>query len=111
MIFWLEDEERYKYLIDQVKNHNIVEEKHDFKLSLRLINRISNYHRCPPNFISKIERILRYFKADIHKYLTNTEIFEILKENKRVLLFLFDEKIIVIDKHIVSRITSDKVNI
>lgn len=76
LIFWLEDEERYKYLIDQVKNQNIVEEKHDFKISQSLINRISNYHRCPPNFISKIERILRYFKADIHKYFINTEFFK-----------------------------------
>ncbi len=45
-------------------------------------------------------------KQDLQKYFTNSEIFEIFKNNKRILLFLIEGRVIIIDEYIVSRITS-----
>ena len=40
------------------------------------------------------------------KYFTNSEIFNIFQSNKRILLILFDEKIINIDKYIAAKINN-----
>ena len=38
------------------------------------------------------------FEVEIKKYYTNLQIFNIFKSNKRILLFLYDEQIIIFDK-------------
>ena len=47
-------------------------------------------------------------KEKITKLFSNNEIFEIFKNNKRILLFLIEEKIILIDENFKSTITSHK---
>ena len=78
-----------------------------FLLSLmHLISKIvNNFHRFP-NFFAKIERILLFFKEDLKKYMSNSEIFNIFKSNKRILLFLIEQQLIIIDEYIVKKITN-----
>ena len=72
---------------------------------MHLISKIeNNYHRFP-YFFSKIERILLFFKESVKKYFSNSEIFNIFKSNKRILLFLIEQRIIVIDEYIAKKIT------
>lgn len=66
----------------------INEDKHELRLFLRLINEISNNHQRASNLINKIEKILDQIQKDIKKYFTNSQIFELFKENLRILLFL-----------------------
>ena len=67
------------------------------------------HHRFPNFFFSKIERILQFFKKDIRKYFSNSEIFNIFAGNKRILLFLIEQQIIIIDEYISKKIaTTDK---
>ena len=66
----------------------INEDKHELRLFLRLINEISNNHQRSSNLINKIEKILDQIQKDIKKYFTNSQIFELFKENLRILLFL-----------------------
>ena len=73
-----------------------------------MINKISDNHQRVFNFIEKIERILKLLKADINKYFTNLEKFELFEGNKRILLFLIEEKIITIDETIFSRLASEE---
>ena len=59
---------------------------------LHLILKISNNYHCKRAFFNKIERIFLYYKDQITTNLTNFEIFNIFKSNKRILLFLHDQK-------------------
>lgn len=97
-----ESEHNYEDFLKFIADQKVVEDKYEFKLFLRLISRISNNHKRVHNFIGKVERILRHFTKDIQNYFSNSEIFGFFKDNKRILLFLIQEKMIIIDEFIVS---------
>ena len=81
--------------------------QHDVRLFLRLLLKVANnHHRCP-NFFSKIDRILKYFSDDIKKY-KKDEIFRLFQSNKRLLLFLIEEKILPVDEYFGKQICSNK---
>ena len=104
----LDVEDKYDNFINLISTQQIIKEKHEFKALLQLIGSIANNHHRAWNFISKVERVLRQFKQDLQKYFSNSEIFDIFKDNKRILLFLLEEKLMAIDEYIFSIMTSDK---
>lgn len=112
LLEFLEDESdsdgQFELIIQNITNQNIFKDHHEFKSLLYLISNIGNYHHRTRNFIKKIEQILRHYKAEIAKYFSNSEIFQIFQNNKRILLFLFQEKIITINEYIISQIKSYK---
>ena len=71
---------------------------------------VSNNHYRTNNFFDKIGKIINIFKADIINFFSNQEIFQIFQENKRLLLYLIDEKIMVIDKAIFDIIAKRRTN-
>ena len=101
-------EENYEVFVKTITEQKINEDIYQLKSVFQLINKIGcNHQRCY-RFINKIEAVLKHFKKDMLQYFTNSEIFEIFKDNKRILLFLFQEKIIIIDEYIVSQLTCDE---
>ena len=103
-------EENFENLIQIIKDQQIAEERYDFKEFLHLIDKIMNNHKRVNNFLNKIERILQHIKSKITEYFSNDEIFEIFKYNKRILLFLVEEKIMTFNEYIVSEITRNEFN-
>ena len=102
-------EENYQNLMMMIiKNQNIRENKYELKEFLHLLLKISNNHYRNKDFFSKYEQILTQFKDDMIKNFSNLELFDIFKRNKRILLFLIEEKIINIDQSIVNVLTNDK---
>ena len=99
-------EDKYNNFINIVSTQQIINEEHEFKALLKLIGNIGNDHHRAPNFICKLERLLRHFKQGLQKYFSNSEIFKIFKYNKRILLFLLEEKMMIIDEYIFSIITT-----
>ena len=101
-----------KYIIQNltliIDKYQICLKKHVFSIFLRLISKISNNHHRGHNFISKLERILINYKKIIIQNFTNMEIFKIFKGNKRILLFLLEEKIIIMEKDIVEKFFTNK---
>ena len=97
-------EENLLILKDIFNNSKISNSQYDLLSLLHLISKIGNNFHHFPNFFSKIERILLIFKIDIKKYFSNSEIFNIFRSNKRILLFLIEQKIIAIDEYIVKKI-------
>lgn len=98
------DDENFSNLIKLFDDLKIREDKHILKQLLYLITRISgNYHRGP-NFFHKLEQILNFFKNEIKKYFSNLEIFNIFKSNKRILLLLIEENIMIFDEKIAKTI-------
>ena len=75
-------------------------------LFLHLLTKISDNHHRIPDFFDKIGRILQVFQVDIKKYYKNSEKFNIFKSNKRILLFLNEQKIMIVDKYITKKIVT-----
>lgn len=100
-------EDKYDDLVNLITSH-IKKDKNEFRCLLELISCICNNHNRSYNLINKIEQLLTHFKADIQKYFMNSEIFDFFKDNKRILLLLIENEIILIDEYIFSKITSTK---
>lgn len=96
------DEEIYQNIINLLNDNKVHGDRQRIKLILHLIAQIIDNHHRLANFFEKIEQILFLFKSDIKKYFRNWEIFSIFKNNKRILLFLIDEKILNVDNHIIN---------
>lgn len=109
---FLEDDENAKekfrslnLILEDIK---IRDNKNDLRLFLHHIASVcANNHRGK-NFFSKIECVLQIFKEELKKYYTNSEIFNIFKGDKRILLFLIKEKIIIFDEHVAKSIIKSK---
>ena len=101
-------EEEFHNLIKLFDNKKIHSDKYKIKSLFNLILQISNNHHRNHNFFSKIEQILKLFKGDIKQNFSNSEIFLIFKGNKRLLLFLIEEKLITVDEYMAKKIINEK---
>ena len=96
-------EENFQNLINFLIGFKVQKNQRDLKEFLHLLYNILDNHQRSPNFFPKIDRILQYIKEDIKKYFDNSEIFNIFKNNKRILLFLYEEKIIEFDEYVIKK--------
>ena len=94
------ENEIFQKLNQYFEDYKIRENKHFLQDTLHLISKISNNHYRSQNFINKMERILKSIENEIKSNFQNFDIFHIFKNNKRILLFLFEEKIIIPDQYI-----------
>lgn len=90
------EEENYNNLICLFQDQHILTSKSEIKIFLYMLNQVSNHHHRSLHFFDK------NFKHEVQKKFTNYEIFSIFKQNKRFLLFLFEEKVLKFDEDIFS---------
>ena len=95
-------------LISLFNEEKIGNNPSELKALLHLISNISSDHHRSIDFFKKIDQILFFFGDEIKLTFSNFEIFQIFIKNKRILLFLFKNKIILPDKYITSAITHKK---
>ena len=81
-------------------SHDIKNNKYKIKSILHLIESITSNHFYDKNYWERIEDILLLIKDDITNLLTNDEIFTIFKNNKKMILFLFQSNILIPDHSI-----------
>ena len=98
----------FETFINNLSVDELQEDKEEFKSILYLINEISNHHHRYAGFMHKIERIFLFFQKFIKQTYSNQEIFDIFKNNKRILLFLFKQQIINVDETIVKELPQNK---
>ena len=103
-----DNQEDFNDLEKLFNNLKIQSNIHKLKSTLCIIAKISNNHHRFPNFFEKIELIINLLSKDMTQYLSNYEIFHIFKGNKRILLFLFESKIISFDEQVFNKIMSAK---
>ncbi|KAK8898246.1 hypothetical protein M9Y10_000524 [Tritrichomonas musculus] len=112
LLEFLEDEsnsrDKYETFVKLITEQKIIDDQYEFKALLDLIDAISRNHRRSHNFISNVEQILRHFKQHIQKYFSNSKILEIFDYNKRILLFLIEEKVMTIDDSIFITLINDE---
>ena len=83
---FLEDEEASEENFKTLLTLLSISDRYELKLILLMISKISNnHHRCL-HFFTKIERILGILFTENKNMFSNTEIFNIFKNNKRILL-------------------------
>lgn len=98
----------FENLIKLLYDFQIRNNKHDLKIVLHIILRLSNDFHRNPYFYNRIFNILKNLEKEIKTFFTNDSIFNIFKGNKRILLFLIEEKILFLDKSIISIFKSTK---
>lgn len=86
----------FAILINFIKNQKIQKNANELKLLIGLLIDISNNHHRKYNLIDRIEQILLYFEDDIKEKLSASEIFNLSKRNKLILLFLHNKNFIKI---------------
>lgn len=101
-------EESYQIFADSVESYHIRNSTQETKIVLMMILKIADNHQRKTNFFQKIEKILLYFQNEIKKYFSNSEIFDLFKGNKRILLFFFLNEILVIDRNICKSLMTEK---
>ncbi|KAK8843609.1 hypothetical protein M9Y10_024668 [Tritrichomonas musculus] len=102
----VEDQKGLEQIFGDFKD--IFSERNEFKNSLTLLVKIANNHFRQPNFFKKINSLLTKLKDQIKQSYSNSEIFEIFKSNKKILLFLIKEQIITVDSSISGQIIQMK---
>ena len=100
-------EENFQNLKKLIEDQKILQNNDDIKLILNLLSVLSNNHHRNQFFFSKMEKILLIFKSNIMTF-QNIEIFNIFKNNKRILLFLLEEKVLIFDSDIINIISNGK---
>ena len=95
-----DEELKFEELINLIYQQEYCSHKEEFEYFLIILSRISDNHHRNIDFIKKIKQILNCFSAKINHIFSNYEIYNIFKNNKIILLYLFDSKIIQIDKEI-----------
>ena len=101
-------EDKYENFINLIREEQLINDEYQIKSIIQLISDIGNNHQRNHTFISKIEKLLRYLKQDLQNYISNSDFFEYFKDNKRILLFLLEEKMMIFDENIFSRIISER---
>ncbi|KAK8857369.1 hypothetical protein M9Y10_015774 [Tritrichomonas musculus] len=99
------EENGFEKVKNQINQQNINDKDHGLIEILHLLVSIANNHYRTPNFFTKIEQILLFYKEKLEIF-PNYSLFNIFKSNKRLLLFLFNEKMITLDDNIINYVES-----
>lgn len=92
-------DQKHEEFLQYLNETTILQANHKMRQFLRIIANTSISHFRTKHFYQKIERIIDSFQTQIKEKCSNEEIFNIFKINKRILLFLFQSKIIILDSH------------
>ena len=101
-------EDDLKSITNTILDHNISKNSQKLFEIIHLVLKIMKNHQRSNNFFSKFERIFFEIKDGIKRNFSNTEIFIIFQNNKRILLFLFQNQVISVDKSICSLMKNSK---
>ncbi|KAK8876018.1 hypothetical protein M9Y10_006201 [Tritrichomonas musculus] len=90
----------FQLLINFIGSHNYSEDHEELLHFLRLLTFIASNHHRRENFLKKIEQILDKYSIQFKQSLTNIEIYDIVKENKVILLYFIQKDILKLNKEI-----------
>lgn len=102
-----DNEEYFQNLISNIEEAKIPESKSKFRTFLYILAKISANHHRYPNFIDKIEKIILSYKFQLMLYFSNLDILKMFRNNKRILLFLIQSKIINKDHQLIWEMLKD----
>ena len=110
LLLYIDENNKENVFFNYLDEQKINENKQKFKSFLYLIVNISNNFHRTGNFYNKIDQILLYYRKTIQNYNQNPEIFHIFQSNKRILLFLIQQKLIIMNQSIFDFFNQPKFN-
>ena len=110
IIDFIDNGEEEKKIYDFIENHKINNNRDDFKELLQMIVKIFENHYRNHDFIYNFKNILLYYQEDIKNSFSNSEIYDIFKNSKLILLFLFQNKLITVDEEIYNNLIKERKN-
>ena len=94
-------EENYHNVVIRLENINFISDTDNIRQILYLLAQLSDCHYRKSNFFGKIEKLLEFLKDSIQKRFSRDEIFNIFRKNKRILLFLFEQGLLILDQPLI----------
>ena len=94
-----DDDENFQSFIKTLDGLNYQSNKSQLEVILNLISIIGSNHHHFPNFYNKLIHVLDYFKIYIIKLFESNELLYLF-DNKRLILYFIEEKIITVDEKI-----------
>ncbi|KAK8898336.1 hypothetical protein M9Y10_000620 [Tritrichomonas musculus] len=85
----------FKNVKEYIDNEKIRENKEKLLIFINILSTISDNHKISHEFINKIKQIINYLQLNIKKFNSDLEIYQTFKKSKQILLFLFDQKILI----------------
>ena len=90
----------YTELFNFIDSQKYLENKDELRELIYFIVKILKHYHRTPIFIHKMKQILLHIIDDIKQLFSNLEIFDFFKDNRLILFFLIQNKIITIDEQI-----------
>lgn len=84
-----------------LKSHIFISNSHEIGQFLALVQKVVHSHCHSTFFYDKIFRVLSILLDGIKQIFSNISIFEMFKYEKRILLFLIENKILTIDNEMI----------
>ncbi|KAK8896935.1 hypothetical protein M9Y10_014862 [Tritrichomonas musculus] len=100
----LEDDDDFLQVNDIIKRYKYEDDPEEFKEFFQILNFISINHYFNVTFFKRIEKLLNQYALYITKNFKNSGLFNIFKNNKRILQFLIEKKIFQFDEYIINEI-------
>lgn len=98
--------ENFRDFISFVNNNQYGRNSDELRSLLHIINKVSNHHSQRGFLKNQVQKLLIHFTDQIKQTFTNIDIFNIFKNNKSILLFLFENELIQSDEEIVFQLLS-----
>lgn len=105
-----EEDDDFQNLISFIEKIELNNDINEFKAFIHLLSKITKNHQSNQLFFERIEKIFDHLKDHIKKFYSDSQIFHLFKNNKRMLLLLFQKQILTPDDTIINfiKITTDK---
>ena len=104
----------FQKLINIINIQQVEEDEEEMRQFLEIIKSIGENHHRDPHFNEGMNQLLLYYKDQIKQTLSNTRIFHIFENNKKIVLFLLKNNIITISDEIynemINKIDYNKIN-
>ena len=100
--------DKLKELIQYLGDNKIQEDENEFRAFLYLLLFIHCNHHRNPNFLKKIDSIIINYQNEIKHYFPNDEMYSFFKKDKRILLCLLENQILILNQQIANDLLSDK---
>lgn len=97
-------QDEFQSLIQVFENQDILQNHGETLNLFHLMSKIEENHNRTPNFYEKFEQIFNYIINDNKFQIANSEIFQIYKDSKRLLLLLLEKNFIIPDDSILNQI-------
>lgn len=101
------DQETDQNLIQLINEYKISNNKKELKQFIHIFMQILNNHHRQHDFYDKVLKILTFIKNDIKKYFANDEIYNLFESNNRIILFLINEEILILNEYICKKINHE----